>query len=212
MEIFTSSICMHVAYAYLYMTYTKLYVCHIHIHTHMAHTYTYTHVIYLHKHIWHTPRNMLSACVYSSYIHIQVQHKTNTSKVTYVTSEIWCPSLLVSYMYICCLHALTGVVKLAYAECICTCVPTYLCHLYTYPCVGHMHIGMWHIDMWCICTHRYMTHTHVCLYVTNVYGYVYIASTYIYTYVTYVHMHMWYGYICYMCTNEYAHLTWLLSI
>ena len=50
----------------------------------------------------------------------------------------------------------------------------------------------------------------ICQYVTHVHEYVYMAPTYIYTCVTYVHMHLWYRYICYMCTNEYPLITWLL--
>ena len=87
----------------------------------------------------------------------------------------------------------------------------YLCYLHTCLHVAHMHIGIWHVNMWCICTHRDMTYTYVCVNVTHVYKCVYMAPTYIYTCVTHIHMHMWWRYICYMCTYDYAHITWLLQ-
>ena len=178
-------------------------------------------------HIW--------TCIYATYIHLHICHQYRYSYVKDTHMHGYDINTWYVYLYDICIciyvHMLPTCIytnlhkraslpqRLGGSEARSWRLHVYMWYLHsynTYIYVGHMdirmwHIDMWHIDMWCICIYRDMTYTHVWLYVTHVYEYCIYGSyvhIYIYTCLTYVHMHMWHRYICYMCTNEYSHITW----
>ena len=168
------------------MPYTILYICHIHIH--------YTYVTNLHKHIWHTPNNMLYVTCMCIHTSSETQPNSQTDVdlgrklgfwawytctcTAYIqiqrwhmyTSEIWCP-ISYMYMYICYLHTLTYVTYINIHM-----WKIHICMRMSY--IRGMYYCTWHMYM-CICTYVTYMHIYKCYLHTHYICYLHIYPTYI---------------------------------